>query len=149
MVLYHIPKYWSCEFPKLKNPTSKVPAAETSVSLPWMEWFGVIVTVPCIDKVGIKSINISTLYICIVFMMVWCGYLLQITFIWIRGWVLQNQYHAPLVFNWKVQTKIEATIKDRHLNNKRVSGRCLHTLNGGPRLKVHFFLVGYTLFHIF
>lgn len=100
-----------------------------SVSLPWMEWFGVIVTVPCIDKVGIKSINISTLYICIVFMMVWCGYLHQITFIWIRGWVLQNQYHAPLVFNWKVQTKIEATIKDRHLNNKRVSGRCLHYIH--------------------
>lgn len=100
-----------------------------SVSLPWMEWFGVIVTVSCIDKVGIKSINISTLYICIVFMMVWCGYLHQITFIWIRGWVLQNQYHAPLVFNWKVQTKIEATIKDRHLNNKRVSGRCLHYIH--------------------
>lgn len=100
-----------------------------SVSLPWMEWFGVIVTVPCIDKVGIKSINISTLYICIVFMMVWCGYLHQITFIWIRGWVLQNQYHAPLVFNWKVQTKIEATSKDRHLNNKRVSGRCLHYIH--------------------
>ena len=56
MFLYHIPKYWPCEFPKLKNPASKVPAEETRVLLPWIDSFGVIIVrVPCINNVEMKK----------------------------------------------------------------------------------------------
>lgn len=55
MFLYHIPKYWPCEFPKLKNPASNVPAAETRDLVPWIDLFGVIVMVPSTDNMEMRQ----------------------------------------------------------------------------------------------